>query len=178
MKGTLLNEECVRARAVAGAPVDPARAQAGPVARVEIPLSALRLALDEGSAQAHWSVDPDRVPGRALVQSAGSVVTVPLRLGGAVGFSAQVRLLPHDWRDGVGALRAWVAVTDADGAQRTLWSGILTTPPCRTRASRAACRCTVRCRRPAPSLKLGIDPRGSGTGPPGRPRGLGRSRDR
>ena len=87
----------------------------------------MRVALDAGSSQAHWSVDPDGVTGRALVQSAGSVVTIPLRLGGGVGFSAQVRLLPHDWRDGTGTLRAWVAVTDSAGTQQTLWSGSLPT---------------------------------------------------
>ena len=139
----------------------PARAASGPSAM--IPLSALRIALDGASAQAHWSVDPDGVTGRALVQSAGSVVTVPLRLAGAVGFSARVRLLPHDWRDGVGALRAWVAVTDSAGTQRTLWSGFLSTAVLhKGKPSGLVVTCDV----PASStsLKLGIDPRSSGTG--------------
>jgi GT2 family glycosyltransferase len=100
-------------------------AGSSPLAR--IPLSALRLAPDEASAQAQWSVDPDGMKGRALVQSAGSVLTIPLRLPGEVEFSARVRLLPHDWRDGAGALRVWVAVTDRAGNQRILWLGSLPT---------------------------------------------------
>jgi O-antigen biosynthesis protein len=133
-------------------------------ASAKLPLSALRATLDDGSARAHWSVDPDGVAGRALVQPAGSTVTIPLRLGGSVGFSARVRLLPHDWRDGVGAIRAWVAVTDADGAQRTLWSGSLRTAVSHKSKPRGQ---PVTCELPAwcTSLKLGIDPRGSGTGP-------------
>jgi O-antigen biosynthesis protein len=131
--------------------------------RIKIPLSALRVALDDESAQALWSVDPDGVSGRALVQSAASVVTIPLRLGGAVGFSARVRLLPHDWRDGTGMLRAWVAVTDPSGTQRTLWSGWLPTAVFRQGKSSGL---PVSCEVPASSasLHLGIGPRSSGTG--------------
>ena len=36
-------------------------------------------------------------------------------------------LLPHDWRDGRGAVRASVAITDAAGRRRELWSGTLRT---------------------------------------------------
>ena len=94
-------------------------------ARVGIPLSALRVTLDESSAQSYWSIDPDGVPGRALVMATGAPVTVPLGLDGVVTLSARVRLLPHDWRDGRGVVRAWVAATQADGTRRELWSGSL-----------------------------------------------------
>ena len=76
----------------------------------EVPFVGVAVRTRHGFAQAHWSVDPDGVPGRTLVQTAGSVVSVPLRLTGTARFSARARLLPHDWRDGVGAVRAWVAV--------------------------------------------------------------------
>jgi glycosyltransferase involved in cell wall biosynthesis len=119
--------------------------------------------LDEGSAQARWAIDPDGVTGRALVQSVGSVVTIPLRLRGAVVFSGRVRLLPHDWRDGTGTLQAWVAVTDPSGTQRTLWSGMLAAAGLREgkRTGRP-----VSCDVPASStsLKLGIGPRSPGAG--------------
>jgi O-antigen biosynthesis protein len=132
------------------------------LAPATIALSVLRFALDDGSAQANWSVNPDGVKGRTLVQSAGSVITIPLRLVGAVRFSARVRLLPHDWRDRPGTLRVWVAVTDPAGIQRTLWSGLLTTAVLhRGKPSGLAVDCDV----PASStrLKLGIDPPASAT---------------
>jgi len=139
----------------------PTRASLGPSAR--LPLSVLRVALDEGSAQAHWTVDPDGLTGRAMVQSAGSVVTIPLQLAGPVRFTARVRLLPHDWRDGAGAVRVWVAVTDSVANQRTLWSGSLRSAALdKGDPSGLAVDCDL----PASStsLKLGIDPRSSGTG--------------
>lgn len=95
------------------------------VASGRMPLSALRSRLDAESATSHWSIDPDGLHGRALVALSGGTVTFPLRLDGAVTFSAQVRLLPHDWRDGSGAVRAWVAVTSPEGRRRQLWSGSL-----------------------------------------------------
>jgi len=124
-----------------------------------IPLSALRVTLDEGSTHAHWSLDPEGVLGRALVQSADSVVRIPLRLGSAVSFAARVRPLPRDWRDGVGKVRAWIAVTGADAAERTLWSGLLPTAAAR-KSNPAGLR--VDCELPASTtaLLLGID-RGS-----------------
>ena len=147
-----------------GAAPQSARYAAIPAGAAKLPLSALRDVLDDDSARAHWSVNPDGVSGRALVQSAGSVVTIPLRLGCAVGFSARVRLLPHDWRDGVGAVRAWVAITEAGGTQRTLWSGSL--PAANSREGSPDGH-PVACELPASSaaLKLGVDPRGSGAGP-------------
>jgi GT2 family glycosyltransferase len=134
------------------------------IASAKIPISALRATLDEGSAQAHWSVNPDGVPGRALVQPADSAVTVPLRLAGAATFSARARLLPHDWRDGVGDIHARVSVTDLDGTERVLWSGSLRTAASRKSSPRGQ---LVTCELPASStaLKLGIGPRRSGTGP-------------
>jgi O-antigen biosynthesis protein len=133
------------------------------VSVARLPLSALRVTLDQGSAQARWSVDPDGVAGRALIQSAASVVTIPLRLAGAIQFSARLRLLPHDWRDGAGTLRAWVAVTEPDGAERTLWSGSLMTAALHEGKPNGL---AVTCEVPATStaLKLGIGPRSSGTG--------------
>jgi O-antigen biosynthesis protein len=127
-------------------------------------LSALRAALDEGSAQAHWSVDPDGVSGRALVQTAGSVVSVPLRLSGTATFATRARLLPHDWRDGVAAVRAWVAVADVDGSERTLWSGSLSTA---ASGKTGPSGLPVACELPGSTatLKLGVDPRGPGSGP-------------
>jgi GT2 family glycosyltransferase len=84
-------------------------------------------------------------------------------LGGPVRFSARVRLLGHDWRDGVGAIRAWLAVTGADGARRTLWSGVL--PGVRSRRS-GPNRLPVSVELPASStaLLLGIDRPSSGAG--------------
>ena len=161
--GELVVEDIAGAGLAVPEPEDRRQARARLGALAKIPMSVLRLALDEGSAQARWPVDPDGVGGRALVQAAGSVVTFPLRLSGAVGFSARVRLLPHDWRDGAGSLRAWVAVTDEDGAQRRLWSGVLTTAVLHKGKPSGL---LVHCEVPASStsLKLGVGPRGSGTG--------------
>ena len=39
-----------------------------------------------GRLGARWVVDGEGVPGRALVQPAGSVVTFSLRLGGRFGY--------------------------------------------------------------------------------------------
>jgi len=129
----------------------------------KLALSTVRFELDEGSGRARWSVDPDGMRGRALVQSVGSVVTIPLRLGGAVGFSARVRLLPHDWRDRAGALQVWVASTDSAGNQHMLWSGSL---PTAALGNGNPGGLPVRCKVPASStsLKLGIDRPGSAAG--------------
>jgi GT2 family glycosyltransferase/SAM-dependent methyltransferase len=97
----------------------------GPVSQRGIRLSALRVAMDAGSVAVRWPVDFDGVPGRALVLPAGSVLRVPLRLGGPVRFSARVLLPPHDWRDLHGAVRAWVAVSVGNEPRRELWSGSL-----------------------------------------------------
>jgi GT2 family glycosyltransferase/SAM-dependent methyltransferase len=96
-----------------------------PTSTARIRLSALRVAMDAGSVAVRWPVDFDGVPGRALVLPAGSVLRVPLRLGGPVRFSARVLLPPHDWRDLHGAVRAWVAVSVGNEPRRELWSGSL-----------------------------------------------------
>ncbi|MGA2010869.1 MAG: hypothetical protein ABSH51_10110, partial [Solirubrobacteraceae bacterium] len=100
-------------------------AGAGGRGATTLPLAALRHRLDHGSAAAHWSMNPDGVIGRALLMASGATVTFPLALSGDVSFAARVMLLPHDWRDGRGAVRASVAVTDAAGRRREVWSGAL-----------------------------------------------------
>jgi len=64
-------------------------------------------------------------------------------------------LLPHDWRDRHGAVRAWAAITDRAGSRRELWSGTLHASD-RGRPRGLA----VDCRLPdgTSSLQLGIDP--------------------
>ncbi len=83
------------------------------------------MALDAGSAAAYWSINPDGVLGRSLIVPADATVTVPLRLAGVVTFLARAMLLPHDWRDGRGAVRVSVAVTESGGRTREIWSGML-----------------------------------------------------
>jgi GT2 family glycosyltransferase len=90
-----------------------------------LPLSALRGRLDERSAGTNWLLHPDGVLGRALLIPAGGTFTVPLRLANDVSFSARAMLLPHDWRDGRGAVRVSVAIIEVDGRGRVLWSGLL-----------------------------------------------------
>ncbi len=132
-------------------------------AMARIPLSALRVKLDDGSANVDWLVSPDGLVGRALLQPAGSLVTIPLRLGGAARFTARVRLLPHDWRDGVSAVRAWVASSEADGSERTLWSGCL--PAARAQGNPKGLLVACELPRSTAALKLGLERAGSGTGP-------------
>ena len=105
------------------------------------------------------------------MQSAGSVVTLPLRLAGEVVFSARVRLLPHDWRDAAGALRAWVAVTDQAGTQTTLWSGSLPTAVLRE-GNPNGLAVDVEVPASSVSLKLGLDAVGPSVRSAGRSRGL------
>ena len=136
---------------------------AGSSPSVTVPLSALRMKLDEASTPTSWAIDPDGVKGRALVQPAGSVVTIPLRLAGDVAFSTRVRLLPHDWRDGVGALRAWVAVTDQAGTQRALWSGSLPTARMHE-GNPSGMPLDLEVPASSVSLRLGVDPAGSHSG--------------
>jgi O-antigen biosynthesis protein len=90
-----------------------------------VPLSTLRSTLDEESVGSGWLLHPDGVLGRTLLLPAGGTYTVPLKLSGEASFLGRAMLLPHDWRDGHGTVRASVAVTDADGRKRTLWSGRL-----------------------------------------------------
>src|SRR5580700_9125020 len=82
-------------------------------AGARVPLSALRHRLDEESAGSAWLLHPDGVLGRALLLPDGATFTVPLKLSGETFFSGRVMLLPHDWRDLRGAVRASVAITCA-----------------------------------------------------------------
>ena len=106
--------------------------------------------LDEGSALASWSINPDGVLGRALLLPAGATFTVPLELGDEVSFSARAMLLPHDWRDGRGEVRASVAITARDQSRRELWSGTLR---CADRRGRPR-GLEVACRLPASTTGL------------------------
>ena len=135
-----------------------------PAGAATVPVSALRSTLDSDSRQVYWAVHPDGVVGRTLMQSAGSTTTIPLRLGGVVRFSARVRLLPHDWRDGVGTVRASIAVVEAQGIQRTLWSGVLPTGAAHGRPNGLS----VTCELPASTseLRLAIDAGSSRGDPP------------
>jgi glycosyltransferase involved in cell wall biosynthesis len=106
-------------------PASSAAAVSPATAGVRLALSALRMRLDAGSAASYWALNPDRLPGRGLVMNAEAMVTLPLRLASPVSFTSRVRLLPHDWRDGRGAVRAWVAVANDAGHRREVWTGKL-----------------------------------------------------
>jgi GT2 family glycosyltransferase len=90
-----------------------------------LPLAALRWRLNEESAESGWRLHPDGVLGRALLVPAGASLTVPLKLSGEASFSGRVMLLPHDWRDGRGAVRASVAIMDVAGVEQEIWWGKL-----------------------------------------------------
>ncbi len=112
--------------------------------------------LDDASRGVQWTMHPDGVLGRALTMPAPATVTVPLRLEAEVSFSARVMLLPHDWRDGRGAVTARVAVEAPDGRRVQLWSGMLRSAQRRGRPRGHK----VSCRLPAwsTSLQLTLDP--------------------
>ncbi len=119
-----------------------------------IPLSSLRARLDESSAQAYWSLNPDGVIGRALRTPAPSAVTYPLTLTHDVSLSARAMLLPHDWRDRQGAVRASISATTRDGTTSELWETVLhASDRGRPRGQ------VVRCQLPAStvSLTLSVD---------------------
>ncbi|MFZ0384593.1 MAG: glycosyltransferase [Solirubrobacteraceae bacterium] len=94
-------------------------------AALRLPLSVLCPLLEPASSRAQWSIDPDRVPGRALGMNSGAAYTVPLTLDCPVRFDARAMLLPHDWLNGLGTVVATVAVTTGGGSSRTLWRGEL-----------------------------------------------------
>ena len=123
-----------------------------------LPLSALRARLDAASAAATWLLNPDGVLGRALMMRAGATVTVPLRLANEVSFSARAMLLPHDWRDGRGAVRASVAIIERDGRGRVVWSELLrASDQGRPRGRR------VECKLPASTMSLQLSVEVHGT---------------
>ena len=69
-------------------------------------------------------MNPDGVSGRSLLMPAGAPFRIPLILDGHTRSSSRaVRLLPHDWRDGHGAVRAVVDAQDAAGHRDELWAG-------------------------------------------------------
>src|SRR5579859_3727947 len=74
-----------------------------------LPLSALRMRLDDASQGAQWAMHPDGVLGRALMMPAPATVSFPITLSGEVVLRTRVMLLPHDWRDGRGAITASVS---------------------------------------------------------------------
>jgi GT2 family glycosyltransferase len=90
-----------------------------------MPLSALRPRLTERSEATAWTLNRDGILGRALCLEAGTDIAYPLKLDREVRFSGRVMLLPHDWRDRHGVLRATVSLTGPDGARRELWAGRL-----------------------------------------------------
>jgi GT2 family glycosyltransferase len=90
-----------------------------------VAVAGLRVRLDAAYARAHWALNAPGAPGRALVQDTGGPVTIGLRLGGPVTLTAHARLVPHDWREGSGALRAFIETTDAHGHHHRLWTGTL-----------------------------------------------------
>jgi len=93
----------------------------------QLPLAALRCRLDDESAGSSWLLHPDGVLGRALLVPAGRTFTVPLKLAADASFSARAMLLPHDWRDLRGRIRASVSVTEPTGQERVVWSRTLRT---------------------------------------------------
>ncbi len=107
---------------VSAPPGPAAPTSAAPRSRAGFPLAGLRARLDEGSAAAHWSIDPDGIDGRAWVIATSTPVTVPLRLGVPLTLEARVCLLPHDWRDGTGPTAIWIASVDSAGRRTRLWS--------------------------------------------------------
>jgi GT2 family glycosyltransferase len=123
-----------------------------------LPLSALRGGLDEASAGTNWLLNPDGVLGRALLIPAGKTFTVPLRLANDVSFSARAMLLPHDWRDGRGAVRVSVAIIEVDGRGRVIWSGLLrASDRGKPRGRRIQCRLPAS----ATSLQLSVEADGA-----------------
>jgi GT2 family glycosyltransferase len=126
-----------------------------------LPLSALRARLDEKSAGAKWLLHADGVLGRALMLPAGATFTVPLKLVGEVSFSGRAMLLPHDWRDRHGAVRASVAIIDEAGQERQLWAGTLWASDRGRPRGRH-----VECRLPASTTGLRLRVRGLGTAQP------------
>ena len=120
-----------------------------------LPLSALRYRLDGGSSEAVWTMNPDGLSGRALLAPAPSAITYPLALEQPTPLRATARLLPHDWRDGRGWLRASVTACDGAGNRRELWSA-----PLRAGGRDAPIACVVPASTTTLELSLVPGPRG------------------
>ena len=114
-----------------GVPGDPITAKAvHPPARSEspaasapaprLPLARLRSRLDPGG-DGDWQINPDGVIGRCLLMAAETEYAVPLRLNTPVQFETTARLMPHDWRDGMGTISARVLVSTPSGLLE-LWA--------------------------------------------------------
>ena len=103
---------------------DPVRTTSSPrvLSAWRTPVAGLRAQLDADQAVCEWSIDPDGISGRGLLMPTGRRIVFPLRLAVPTRFTAQVRLLPHDWRDGQGVVDARVRFTDAAG-EHEAWAG-------------------------------------------------------
>ena len=88
-------------------------------------LASLRYFVDPASAGTQWLLHPDGVLGRSLIVPAGATVTYPLTPGGDLVFSARAMLVPHDWRDLSGGVRAALTVVRPDGGRHELWARAL-----------------------------------------------------
>ena len=135
-------------------------AAGGPPAPVAtgIALATLREQLDEGSEAASWTVDFDGIDGRAWIVSTAPPVVIALALDDPVSLRGRMALVPHDWRDGIGDVRARVVAVDAGGRRRELWSGLLS----RIQDPRGL---AVDCELPADTVRLEIG--GESLGPGG-----------
>ena len=125
------------------APVAPVPAPVAEMGAFRIPLAALRGTPTPPDSNFHWSIDPDGTAGRALVMPAGTSWRVPVLLRGPVRFEAQVRLLPHDWRDGRREIRASVTGIDRDGTHLPLWSALVPSAAAGGNEAGAETRCEV-----------------------------------
>jgi GT2 family glycosyltransferase len=94
---------------------------------VQIPLGALSARPCDAGPGGQWSVDPDGLSGRGLVQPVDVAATYDLMLDGPADFAATVCLFPHDWRDGVGILQARLTALYPAGARELLWSAEIAT---------------------------------------------------
>jgi GT2 family glycosyltransferase len=90
-----------------------------------LPLASLRARLDDGSQRTRWVLHADGTLGRGLICESGAAITFPLATRGTVHFRARAQLMPHDWRDCHGSVRAWVAVVGPAGTRRELFATAL-----------------------------------------------------
>jgi GT2 family glycosyltransferase len=102
----------------------PVPAGAAPPEGWAVPLAALRMRLSDLPDNTHWAIDPDGLTGRALVLGLGTLAFA-VQFDQPAVFASDVRLLPHDWRDGRSWVTAEVRITDDLGRERVLWSSKL-----------------------------------------------------